>query len=79
MTFHSYKKPADELKKAGTRKKWRVGDKAKTTIVHTCRRGYMSPGTEVEVIGVGVRVDGSVSYDIQDDKGNRIYNVGAVI
>ncbi len=37
--------------------------------------GYMSPGMEVEVIGAGVKTDGSVSYDIQDEKENRMVTI----
>lgn len=79
MSFNEYEKPADELKAEGALKKWDKGDKTKTTIVHTCRMGYMDAGTEVTVIGVCISENGSRSYDIQDSKGNRIYNVGAVI
>ena len=51
-----------------------IGEKTKTTVIHDSCAGYFEIGTEVTVIGVSER-----GYDIQDDEGNRVEEIGWTI
>lgn len=48
-----------------------IGDKVVTTIKHDSCAGYFEIGTPVTVIGITER-----GYDIADDYGNRILEIG---
>jgi len=50
---------------------YEIGDRTKTTVIHESSAGYFEIGTEVTVIGIGER-----GYDIKDDEGNRILEIG---
>lgn len=52
----------------------KIGDKVTTTIEHTSLSGHMEIGTEVTVTGISYR-----GYDIMDNDGNRIIEIGWVI
>ena len=52
----------------------KIGDIVKTTIKHTSCAGYFEEGTIVKVIGVSYR-----GYDIEDEEGNRILEIGWTI
>ena len=53
---------------------FQVGDRTNTTIIHDSFAGYFEIGTEVEIIAIGDR-----GYDIQDNNGNKIREIGWVI
>ena len=46
-------------------------DKIKTTIIHSNLIGYFEVGTEVKVINIGER-----GYDIVDNEGNKMLEIG---
>lgn len=48
-----------------------IGDWVITKKIHSNAAGYMDVGTEVNIIGVGIR-----GYDIEDDEGNRVLEIG---
>jgi hypothetical protein len=48
-----------------------IGDWVITKRTHTNSAGTMDVGTEVKVIGVGIR-----GYDIEDDEGNVVCEIG---
>ena len=52
----------------------KIGDKVKTTQRHESLSGYFEVGTDVTIIDISGR-----GYDIQDDEGNRIIEVGWII
>lgn len=51
-----------------------IGDRVITTIKHDCLSGYFEIGTIVTVIDITDR-----GYNIQDDEGNRILEIGWTI
>lgn len=53
---------------------YEIGERVKTTIIHKCRAGYFEIGTDVTVTGVCYR-----GYDIRDDEGNEIGEIGWII
>lgn len=48
-----------------------VGDCVTTKRTHTNSAGTMEVGTEVKIIGVGIR-----GYDIEDGEGNKVLEIG---
>ena len=48
-----------------------IGDWVVTKKIHSNCAGYMDVGTEVQIIGVGIR-----GYDIVDDEGNVVREIG---
>jgi len=54
--------------------RYEIGERTKTTILHDSCAGFFEIGTEVTVTGIGPR-----GYDIEDDDGNRIIEIGWVI
>lgn len=52
----------------------KIGDKVKTTKKHSNSVGYFEIGTIVEVIDITDR-----GYDIQDEEGNKILELGWII
>ena len=50
---------------------YEIGERTKTTVFHESFAGYFEIGTEVTVIDIGDR-----GYDIEDDEGNRIREIG---
>lgn len=48
-----------------------IGDWVITKRTHTNFAGTMDVGTEVKIIGVGIR-----GYDIEDDEGNVVREIG---
>lgn len=51
--------------------RYKIGERKKTTVIHETFEGYFEIGTEVTVIAIGER-----GYDIKDDEGNIIREVG---
>lgn len=52
----------------------KTGDKVKTTVRHSNSAGYFEKGTIVKVIDITDR-----GYDIEDEEGNKILEIGWVI
>ena len=52
----------------------KIGDTVKTTVKHSNLVGYFEEGTIVKVIGITDR-----GYDIEDEEGNKILEIGWVI
>ncbi len=52
----------------------KIGDVVKTTKKHSNSAGYFEKGTTVKVINITNR-----GYDIEDEEGNRILEIGWVI
>lgn len=52
----------------------KIGDAVKTTIIHESSAGYFKIGTLVKVIDISER-----GYDIEDEEGNRIIEIGWII
>ena len=52
----------------------KIGDVVKTTVKHTNFAGYFEEGTIVKVINITNR-----GYDIEDEEGNKILEIGWVI
>ena len=52
----------------------KIGDEVKTTIEHVNFAGYFEVGTIVKVINITNR-----GYDIEDEKGNKILEIGWTI
>ena len=50
---------------------YEIGDRTKTTVIHKSFIGYFEIGTEVTIINIGDR-----GYDIKDDEGNIILDIG---
>lgn len=48
-----------------------IGDWVVTKKIHSNGAGYMDVGTEVKIIGVSIR-----GYDIEDDEGNIVREIG---
>lgn len=48
-----------------------IGDWVITKKIHSNSAGYMDVGTEVKIIGVSIR-----GYDIEDDEGNIVREIG---
>ena len=57
-----------------THKEPEIGDRVKTTKMHKLEYGYFEVGTEVTVVGISER-----GYDIVDDEGNRMQEIGWTI
>ena len=57
-----------------THKSPEIGDRVKTTKEHTLGYGYFEVGTEVTVTGISER-----GYDIADDEGNEMVEIGWTI
>ena len=53
---------------------YEIGERVKTTIKHESMSGYFEIGTEVTVIGESER-----GYEIQDDEGNEMIEIGWII
>ena len=51
--------------------KYNIGDVVRTTKIHEITDGYFEIGTVVTIIGYSER-----GYDIRDDEGNTMYEVG---
>lgn len=49
----------------------RVGEWTKTKMSHTSCGGTFTVGSEVKIIGASAR-----GYDIEDEHGNRMYEIG---
>ena len=75
MPYKKYKKTISEMKKSAERTKYKTGDMVETKIFHGNNEGYMTPGTKVEIVNVLE----DRGYDIKDEKGNVIYNVGKLV
>lgn len=56
------------------KKQYEVGDRVKTTLIHESLGGYFEVGTEVTIIGISER-----GYDIKDDEGNCVMEIGWII
>ena len=52
----------------------KIGDTVKTTIIHDSDSGYFEIGTLVKVIDISER-----GYDVEDEDGNRMIEIGWVI
>ena len=52
----------------------KIGDTVKTTVKHTNFEGYFEEGTIVKIINITNR-----GYDIEDEEGNKILEIGWVI
>lgn len=57
-----------------THKEPEIGDRVKTTKIHKLEYGYFEVGTEVTVVGISER-----GYDIVDDEGNKMTEIGWTI
>lgn len=57
-----------------TYKEPEIGDRVKTTKIHRLEYGYFEKGTEVTVVGISER-----GYDIMDDEGNKMVEIGWTI
>ena len=75
MPFKKYKKTLKEMSAMAERTRYKVGDRVKTTIVHGNNIGYMTVGTEVTITAI---LEGH-GYDIKDDAGHCIYNIGWIV
>lgn len=53
---------------------YHIGDVVRTTKIHRIADGYFEKDTVVTIIGYSER-----GYDIRDDEGNTMYEVGWVI
>lgn len=53
---------------------YEVGEKVKTTVIHDSCAGFFEIGTIVTVTGISER-----GYDIKDDEGNCVTEIGWVI
>lgn len=51
-----------------------IGDEVVTTIKHENFAGYFEVGTKVKIIGISER-----GYDIEDEEGNRVREIGWII
>lgn len=52
----------------------KIGDTVKTTVKHENFAGYFEEGTIVKVIGITER-----GYNIEDEEGNRMTEIGWII
>lgn len=52
----------------------KIGDVVKTTVKHSNFAGYLEEGTIVKIIDITDR-----GYDIEDEEGNKILEIGWVI
>lgn len=50
---------------------YEIGERTKTTVIHGSFAGYFEIGSEVTVIGISDR-----GYDIKDDEGNKVLEIG---
>lgn len=53
---------------------YEVGERVQTTVIHESCAGFFEKGTPVTVIGISER-----GYDIKDDEGNYVTEIGWVI
>ena len=53
---------------------YNIGDIVVTARSHTCLAGTMEEGTIVKVIGMSER-----GYDIEDEEGNKVIEIGFII
>ena len=53
----------------------KIGDTVITTKVHKCMKGYFEIGTKVKIIDINPEL----GYDIEDEYGNKVIEIGFVI
>lgn len=78
MAFHKFNSPMTELRKRGSQIQYSAGDKVFTEIPHCNNEGYLDAGEPVTITAV-LKSETSVSYDIEDQYGNKIYNIRNVV
>jgi hypothetical protein len=75
MGYKKYKTKVSDMMEEASKMRYRKGAKVKTRIVHGNNEGYMTVGTEVTIVTV-LKGHG---YDIEDEEGHRINNIGWLV